>query len=360
MTHYEEFGVSPTASLEEIQRAHRNLARLLHPDLIQDQELRRVAERQLQRLNVIYSILLDPDRRRSYDSQLIAKPRSVQEMALRRATRRWVQWRAPLSWGLLSLGIGFQTAFWWAESHPADPPVLPAERTQTGPLVRPRTAATAAPQPTTSASREDLERLAAETRELRRVLNQVVLERDAAVARFTALRSAPAIPAVSIPAPPPKSPASVEGADDQRPPTAAGSSGPAAADTEPARLTRPNLSGTWIYSAPGGRTSPSDRYPAEYIELLLADRDTLLWGRYRARYKVPDRALSPEVEFFFEGSKADQDRRFTWRGNGGAAGEVHLKLLSENTLSLDWFTSRLGPNLTLGSGTAVLVRRRQD
>ena len=74
---------------------------------------------------------------------------------------------------------------------------------------------------------------------------------------------------------------------------------------------------------------------------------------------MPDRALSPEVEFFFEGTSTD-DHRFRWRGNGGAAGEIHLTPVSDNVLSLEWFTSQLGRNLTLGSGTAVLVRRRQE
>jgi hypothetical protein len=37
-----------------------------------------------------------------------------------------------------------------------------------------------------------------------------------------------------------------------------------------------------------------------------------------------------------------------------------LQLMSENTLSLEWFTSKLGRNPMLGSGTAVLVRRRPD
>ena len=70
MTHYDEFGLTPTASPEEIHRAHRSLARLLHPDPIQDEELRRLAENQLKRLNHVYSVLIDPVRRRTYDLQL--------------------------------------------------------------------------------------------------------------------------------------------------------------------------------------------------------------------------------------------------------------------------------------------------
>ena len=355
MTHYDEFGVTPTAPPHEIQRAHRNLARLLHPDLIQDEEVRRLAERQLQRLNVIYSILADPERRRVYDLQLSSRTRPGQEaIMLRRPASSWTRWRLPATCGAVSLAIGIQSAVWWVESRVPEPGIVYVDRTQPSrkaAIAEPRATQPASP----SATREEVEQLAAETRELRRVLNHAVLERDQAMARLASLRSAPAIPAGSVdqdatrPAGPPA------GAEPSR------SGEPfVVAEVEASKPAHPNLAGTWIYSARGASTSPSDRYPAEYIELLLGEREGLLWGRYRARYKVPDRALSPEVEFFFEGSKADQERRFTWRGNGGAAGEVHLKLLSDHTLSLDWFTSRLGRNLTLGSGTAVLVRRRQD
>lgn len=92
------------------------------------------------------------------------------------------------------------------------------------------------------------------------------------------------------------------------------------------------------------------------------EREDSLWGRYRGRYKVQDRALDPEIEFFFEGglraaASGSTPARFAWRGSGGAKGEVALKLISERTLSIEWFTSQLGRTLTLGSGTAVLVRR---
>ena len=53
------------------------------------------------------------------------------------------------------------------------------------------------------------------------------------------------------------------------------------ANVETQNVARPNLIGTWIYSAPGARISPADQYPAEYIELLLTERDSMLWGRYR-------------------------------------------------------------------------------
>ena len=352
MTHYDEFGLAPTASLDEIQRAHRNLARLLHPDPIQDQEQRRLAESQLKRLNGIYSTLIDPVRRRNYDMQL-AQPIGAVELVPGPRPWRPAPWHLPSAIAAaVSLLAGFQAAAWWADAgQPRGERLVYVERPVVGaPLPHlPGSIATPAP-----ASHEDWQQLAADTRELRRVLNQVIVERDQALARLGALRSTPAIPTgpdTSVAAKPASPPAAMP--EPYQPQSAAA--------LDPAKPTplQPHLAGTWIYSPPGGRTSPSDQYPAEYIELVLIERDDLLIGRYRARYKVPDRALSPEVEFFFEGPGAG-DRRYAWRGNAGSKGEIHLELLSDHTLSLDWFTSQLGRNPMLGSGTAVLVRRRSD
>ena len=66
MNFYEEFGLSPSASAEEIAQAHKRLARLLHPDQLQDEDLRRLAECQMKRLNAIYAVLSDPQQRLAY------------------------------------------------------------------------------------------------------------------------------------------------------------------------------------------------------------------------------------------------------------------------------------------------------
>ena len=70
MTYYEELGVENTATAEEIRRAYRKLAQLLHPDQHQDEALRKICERQLARLNGIAEILDDPEQRREYDLRL--------------------------------------------------------------------------------------------------------------------------------------------------------------------------------------------------------------------------------------------------------------------------------------------------
>ncbi len=64
ITFYEELGVAPDASPEEIRDAFRALVRLLHPDQQTDSQLKQIAEKQMRKLNRIYSVLSDPEERR--------------------------------------------------------------------------------------------------------------------------------------------------------------------------------------------------------------------------------------------------------------------------------------------------------
>lgn len=349
MTHYDEFGLSPSASTEEIQRAHRHLVRLLHPDPIQDAEVRRLAESQLKRVNTIYSVLIDPVRRRDYDMQLMRHRPPSAEVVNRRPPppRRRIQWQGPVLVSAISLMAGFQAAVWWGDPAANRERIVYVERSEPGGMASTETAA----QPRSAPP------LLADTRELRRMLNQVISERDQALARLgtmssTAQSQLPAVASTASVAPAP----SLPGSDAKAPGSTTSITEP---PTEAPKSTRTGLEGTWIYSAPVSPTSKPDQYAAEYIELVLAERDGRIAGRYRGRYRVPDRPLSPDVEFSFEGASAGE-RRYPWHGNAGSAGEVHLALVSENALSLKWFTSQLGRNPSLGSGTAVLVRRRPD
>ena len=76
ITYYEELGVEETASPEGIRDSFRALARLLHPDQQSDPQLREMAERQMRKLNRIYAVLSDADRRTAYDEAL-NQPRSA-------------------------------------------------------------------------------------------------------------------------------------------------------------------------------------------------------------------------------------------------------------------------------------------
>src|SRR5262245_34110143 len=61
---YEVLGVGRDASAEEIQRAHRKLARTYHPDVNKTPE----AEEKFKEVSEAYDVLSDPDMRQRYDA----------------------------------------------------------------------------------------------------------------------------------------------------------------------------------------------------------------------------------------------------------------------------------------------------
>lgn len=79
--YYKLLGVEYSATNEQITRAYRVAMKEIHPDR-QSPEQRARAEEQAKRLNVAYSTLSQPDRRRQYDTTLRAN--SVQEQIMNR------------------------------------------------------------------------------------------------------------------------------------------------------------------------------------------------------------------------------------------------------------------------------------
>lgn len=67
-THYDQLGVKPTASPQQIRRAFRDLSKLYHPDTT-DLPANEATEK-FQQLNEAYAILSSPDRRWTYDQQV--------------------------------------------------------------------------------------------------------------------------------------------------------------------------------------------------------------------------------------------------------------------------------------------------
>lgn len=63
--YYDVLGVAPDAGAEEIKRAYRQLARRYHPDISGDDRGTAFLE-----VSRAYTVLSDPERRRSYDARL--------------------------------------------------------------------------------------------------------------------------------------------------------------------------------------------------------------------------------------------------------------------------------------------------
>ncbi|MGB3309843.1 MAG: J domain-containing protein [Nodosilinea sp.] len=67
-THYDQLGIKPTASPQQIRRAFRDLSKLYHPDTTALPAAE--ATEKFQQLNDAYAILSSPDRRWAYDQQV--------------------------------------------------------------------------------------------------------------------------------------------------------------------------------------------------------------------------------------------------------------------------------------------------
>ncbi len=74
-SHYDELGVAPTATPQELKAAWRAQARQHHPDLVHStapEHVRRQQEERLRRLNEAFEVLSDARLRAAYDAQLQA------------------------------------------------------------------------------------------------------------------------------------------------------------------------------------------------------------------------------------------------------------------------------------------------
>ena len=69
--YYDVLGVAPGAGADEIRRAYRQLARRYHPDISGEDRAAAFIE-----ASRAYEVLRDPERRRSYDANLVAGTRA--------------------------------------------------------------------------------------------------------------------------------------------------------------------------------------------------------------------------------------------------------------------------------------------
>jgi curved DNA-binding protein CbpA len=323
VTYYDELGLAPQASPEEIRETYRTLARLLHPDQYQEEKLKRAAEGQMKRLNLIYAELSDPERRKRYDQ-------SLQSLAACGWRGRILPRAAHLAVAV-ALGAG-AVAGWLARTlcGGSRPPTPAARAHVAAPAPAPvPVPAKTAPRPTAARRRAaPPSSSAAETEDAARMPAPQPLDPD--------------LPALASLAPPPLE-----------------SAGTAAPAIEP-RGQRPRFSGRWLHAYVQGGAASSWVYPPEYIELVIIERYGRLRGAYRARFRILDRAVSPYVTFQFEGeAPASEAAQFPWTGPAGAHGAVRLHLLSENTLEVAWFVRDPGGQPALVSGAALLTRLRE-
>ena len=78
MNYYEELGIRRNATTAEVREAYKLAARLLHPDMQQDQRLKDLAECQMRRLSGVLAMLVNPRERARYDAGLANEARLEQ------------------------------------------------------------------------------------------------------------------------------------------------------------------------------------------------------------------------------------------------------------------------------------------
>ncbi len=118
-----------------------------------------------------------------------------------------------------------------------------------------------------------------------------------------------------------------------------------------------HLNGFWYYAKPANPPDKTAGYAPEFIEATITEEKGVLHGSYRSRFRIVDRAISPDVNFSFAGLTNGSTIRCPWSGPGGAKGELTLRLVSENSMRVDWLAVDLGTQQGLASGTAVLTRK---
>jgi hypothetical protein len=324
MDYYEELGVGHSASPDEIRQAYKHLARLLHPDHCSDEPGRRLADLQMKRLNGMLRVLTNPVDRESYDRSLLSRGPALS------GPPRSLDWKAP-QWLWPALGA-----------------ILLAGILSL-PIRTPRPAATtagaglAAAEPGASPPKPKALSVPAHERPARD-FTWDDSEREEAPANH-ALGDPPG--GRSVPEPVFEEPAPVRR-------TAPPAANPLAT-LWPAPAS-PSIAGNWLF-VPAPDTKSAGLYPPEYIELRVTEEAGVLRGRYRARYRVTDKAISPTVAFEFEGWGRNDEAKLPWTGAGGAKGEVAMRLLESGALEVTWEANRMGAELGLISGTATLVRK---
>jgi len=370
MNYYEELAVAQDASLEEIRLAYRALARILHPDNQAEPKLKSAAERQMVRLNQTLAILADPEKRRRYDESLCAKravsgafpPPPPASIPLLRRNASWILASCIL------VGVGL---WYWRSNEFAEPI---ADRS-TG-----RSLQATEPVPPESAPRPSKKQALGENRVLLSQSRVPQGESQAFPDDDRPPDKSPGRPKSSLP---PENFNARETSALGEPSRVAGPSEPVATvpavvgkaaglaveaaqavpESPPQRptgqSTAPVFAGRWLYALGSHDRQTPGMYPPEFIEFFLSEEQGVLSGTYWARYHIPDKPVSPEVQFRVYGTpQAGNVASLKWVSADGANGQLRMVLRDSNSLEVTWWTTAFGRQTALASGTAVLERQR--
>jgi hypothetical protein len=317
MTYYEELGLPRTATQEQIRRAYRSACLLLHPDRHSDPELARMAKLQMQRMNDLYHTLSEPDKRLRYDQEISAGLAKYAEQGI-----EWATWIRKAGW-YAGAALGVVLISWY----------ISGERIKT---------AAVATQPTDDVEIAGGARLAA--RRTARIPSSRKTVREPSKPEPERVHEMQPSPVRGMPVP-----SQLAGAQLSSLPSA----GLSTLQSEAS----PRLAGTWFYAhPPEAAQTPAGFYAPQFIQVTIREAGTRIQGRYAARYSIPDRAISPDVSFRFEGTINDDRATMTWSGSDGSKGDAQIILLAENRMELSWSAAELGQQLGLAEGRAVLVR----
>jgi hypothetical protein len=180
--------------------------------------------------------------------------------------------------------------------------------------------------------------------------------RQSAVGDAAAAEANPAEPVRSSPAKEPPAPNPIAIAE---PPRVAVEAPKVEPPRAAFRASEASFAGNWFYAPETGSKPDPNLYPATYVEFILADENGSLVGNYRAKYRIPDQAISPEVQFRVQGKSANaKSCKLAWTSDDGAQGEAELTLRSSNQMNVTWWTTVFGRRAALSSGMAVLIRQQ--
>jgi curved DNA-binding protein CbpA len=352
MNYYEELSVAQDASHEEIHHAYRVLARLFHPDNQSDPKLKSAAERQMIRLNAILAILGDPEKRRKYDQSLRTTLTVFKAAPLPPPTiKLYRYWPWILAFGIL-VGVGT----WYMRSNES---ASPSADLSPAPSVT-----HSVPPPTPPLANMPRASEGPPPSEIQPPARQPARSKPPAFESFNpAKKHAKAEPVNRLPET--SKPAEVT-ADQVRetsappiqPPQAARDTPPQPQGT-PGQQAGPTFVGRWLYAPAVHDPRTPGMYPPEFIEFFLSEEQGVLSGKYWARYRIPDKPVSPEVQFRVSGApQGDNATTLKWVAEDGANGQLKMVLRGSNSLEVTWWTTAFGRQTALTSGTAVLMRQQ--